>query len=116
LEQLSPLAQKGRLQLPSIPTECQSNYHLFFAIVPSFEMREGILEQMRTQGVRAAFHYVPLHNSPKGLELVGPLSLPVTEDLSARLVRMPLYFTMDDLEQDRAIATFLNSFENVDHR
>jgi dTDP-4-amino-4,6-dideoxygalactose transaminase len=114
-EQLSPLARKGRLQLPAIPTECQSNYHLFFAIVPTAEMRNAILEQMRNQGVRAVFHYVPLHNSPKGTELVGPLLLPVTEDLSARLVRMPLYYTMDNLEQDRAINTFINAFENVDH-
>jgi dTDP-4-amino-4,6-dideoxygalactose transaminase len=109
-DQLSPLAQNGRLQLPLIPTGCQSNYHLFFAVVSSLEMRDGILEQMRNQGVRAVFHYVPLHNSPKGIELTGEKSLPVTEEVSERLVRMPLYFTMDKSEQDHASRTFIDAF------
>ena len=112
-EALTPWKERGVLTLPTIPSNCLSNYHLFYAILPSQQVRDQVLEEMRQQGVRAVFHYVPLHNSPKGLELVGPLSLPITEDLSARLVRMPLYFTMTDEDQDRALAIFENALEHA---
>lgn len=99
----------GKIQLPAIPAECKSNFHLFYAVVSDSETRDSILEQMRRQGIRAVFHYVPLHNSPKGLELIGPLSLPVTEDLASRLVRLPLYYTMSESEQQLTSKIFIES-------
>ncbi|MGO8880044.1 MAG: DegT/DnrJ/EryC1/StrS family aminotransferase, partial [Desulfomonilaceae bacterium] len=48
------------------------------------------------QGVMAVFHYVPLHSSPAGKKY-GRMSddLPVTDDISSRLLRLPLYFEMN---------------------
>ena len=52
---------------------------------------------MRADDILTPFHYVPLHNSPAGRRLGRTAgALPVTEDLSARLVRLPLYPRMDD--------------------
>ena len=43
------------------------------------------------------FHYVPLHNSPAGRRLGRACGeLAVTEDLAARLVRLPLFPCMGD--------------------
>jgi dTDP-4-amino-4,6-dideoxygalactose transaminase len=66
-------------------------------------MRERALKSFRENGVRAVFHYVPLHSSPKGMELCGQHSLPVTEDLSARLVRLPFFHEIDTAEQNVVI-------------
>lgn len=107
LDSFAPLKRTGLISTPIIPSECVSNFHLFYAIVPDFETRERVLERMRQEGVRAVFHYVPLHNSPKGVELVGQQTLPVTEELSNRLIRMPLYFTLSPEEQDKVISTFI---------
>ena len=96
---LKPLEAAGLLQLPVIPEDCESNYHMFFVIAPNPEIRDHVLASMKDAGVRAVFHYVPLHNSPKGRELCGKLSLPVTEDLSARLIRLPFFHELDATEQ-----------------
>jgi len=64
-------------------------------------------------GIRAVFHYVPLHSSPKGRELVGDMRLPLTEDLSERLIRMPFYFGMTDEEQVTACASLCESIVQV---
>jgi dTDP-4-amino-4,6-dideoxygalactose transaminase len=112
-ENLRPLQVQGVLQLPQIPSNCQSNFHLFHVIVESAALRDAVLEQMRQDGVRAVFHYVPLHASPKGRELVGDVSLPVTEDLSSRLIRMPFYYDMTDTEQQRVIECFVNALSQA---
>jgi dTDP-4-amino-4,6-dideoxygalactose transaminase len=102
---LKPLEAEGLLQLPVIPEDCESNYHLFFVVLPSAEQRDGVLARMKADGVRSVFHYVPLHSSPKGLELVGKLRLPVTEDLSARLIRLPFFHGMTASDQAECISS-----------
>jgi dTDP-4-amino-4,6-dideoxygalactose transaminase len=100
---LKPLEAEGLLQLPVIPEDCESNYHLFFVILPSAAERDRVLERMKADGVRSVFHYVPLHSSPKGRELVGEMRLPVTEDLSARLIRLPFFHGMTANDQSECL-------------
>jgi dTDP-4-amino-4,6-dideoxygalactose transaminase len=109
---LKPLEVEGLLQLPVIPEDCDSNYHLFYVILPDWLQRDEMLERMRTDEVRSVFHYVPLHSSPKGRELVGDMVLQVTEDLSARLLRMPMYYNLSAEEQQRAIASFVTNLKS----
>jgi dTDP-4-amino-4,6-dideoxygalactose transaminase len=72
------------------------------------------MEQLRVDGVRVVFHYVPLHNSPKGRELVGDVSLPVTEDLSPRLIRMPFFHDLTDAEQQTTIDALSRAVHRLD--
>jgi dTDP-4-amino-4,6-dideoxygalactose transaminase len=56
----------------------------------------------------SAFHYQPLNASPMGLRVSpGAPRCPVTEDLSDRLLRLPLFNAMSDAEQDRVIEAAL---------
>jgi dTDP-4-amino-4,6-dideoxygalactose transaminase len=109
---LQPLEAEGLLQLPMIPEECDSNYHLFYVILPTALKRDEALDQMRNDGVKSVFHYVPLHNSPKGKELVGEQVLPVTEELSARLLRMPMYFNLSAEEQEKAVMSLVSALKS----
>lgn len=90
--------------LPFIPDYCMHNAHLFYLLLPSKELRNAFISQMRSQGVLTPFHYVPLHSSPAGRKLgrsSGDLS--VTDDTSDRLVRLPLYPGVS-ADQDRILA------------
>lgn len=100
---LKPFEAEGFLRLPVIPEDCESNFHLFYVLLPTAEHRDSVLDLMRARQIRAVFHYVPLHNSPMGRELVGDLSLPVTEDLSARLIRLPFFHDLRQEEQQSVI-------------
>ena len=113
---LKPLEAEGLLQLPHIPEDCQSNYHLFFVLVPNAELRCEVLDRMRNAGIRAVFHYVPLHKSPKGLELCGETSLPLTEALSERLIRLPFYHDMTEAEQENVISTISDALRSPSRR
>lgn len=111
---LKPLEAEGLLQLAAIPEDCESNFHLLFVILPTADMRDHALSAMNQAGIRAVFHYVPLHNSPKGRELCGERSLPVTEDLSMRLIRLPFYHEMTHTDQDAVIQVLVDAVGNRD--
>ena len=82
LDQLQPLADQGRLQLPMIPEYCQSNYHLFHILLPTQDIRDALLKHLNSRGIHAVFHYVPLHSSPAGIRLSGEsVHLPITDSI-----------------------------------
>jgi dTDP-4-amino-4,6-dideoxygalactose transaminase len=95
-EALAPFQGRG-LGAPTVPPHCRHNAHLYYVILPTAEAREALIGRMREDGIMTPFHYVPLHSSPAGRRLGRAAGgLPVTEDLSARLVRLPLYPRMGD--------------------
>lgn len=101
---LTQLAREGLLRLPHVPENCEIHYRNFYVILNEAAARDGMLAYLRTQGVTATFHYVPLHCSPMGAKLgyrVGDLA--ATEDLSARLLRLPAFVEITRGEQDRVI-------------
>ena len=104
-----PLESASLASLPVIPADCQSNFHLFYLLLPSAEQRDDLLQKMQHRQVRALFHYVPLHNSPIGVRLNCNTPLPLTEQLSARLIRLPFYYALTADEQYH-IVELVNQF------
>ena len=100
LEHLSPLQEQGLLGLPFVPRECQINYHLFYILLNEPSTRDGLMAYLKDNQIQAVFHYVPLHTSPMGNRLgYNEGDLPLTEDLSARLLRLPFYYDITKEEQ-----------------
>jgi dTDP-4-amino-4,6-dideoxygalactose transaminase len=94
---LEPLEEAGLLRRPVVPAGCTHSGHLFYVLLPTSEMRNQMLQALNERGVHAVFHYLPLHSSPGGVRfgrLGGPVS--VTDDVSARLLRLPLWMGMGD--------------------
>ncbi len=84
---------------PVIPGLCQHNAHMYYLLSHSLAHRTSIIELMRQQGVNTVFHYVPLHSSPGG-KRYGRTSglLTQTDELAARLLRLPLWVGVDTKE------------------
>ncbi len=94
---------KGLVRRPVIPEECQHNAHMYYLLLPKPEKRKSFLEGLNQSGINAVFHYVPLHSSPAGQKygrVAGPLD--VTVEMSARIVRLPLWIGMEN-EQEAVI-------------
>ena len=103
-QHLKPLEAEGLLTLPHIPEDCRSNYHMFYVLLPDQEARDGLLAYLNQSGIHAVFHFVPLHNSPMGQSFgYREGDLPVSEGLSGRLLRLPLYFDISEDEQRRVV-------------
>lgn len=104
---LQGLASWGKahdVRLPSVPDHCEQSHHVFQLQMPSAAARDGFIDHMKRRGIHCVFHYVPLHLSPMGLKLGGrPGDCPVTESVSARLVRLPLFHDLQQNDQERII-------------
>jgi dTDP-4-amino-4,6-dideoxygalactose transaminase len=107
LEALAGLAGEGRLRLPVIPRDCEPNWHIFHVRFPSGEERDRVLAEMRRRGINCSFHFVPLHSSPFGTSRLGCRegSLPITEEVSRTLLRLPLHAELTDDDVRRVIET-----------
>ena len=110
-QELLPLADKGLLQLPVIPPECGTNHHLFHVILRNGKMRDDLLNYLKSKGVGAVFHYIPLHLSPIGRSMgYRKGQFPVTESVSARLARLPFYYALKMEEQAYVIKSIKQFF------
>ncbi|MDY6971174.1 MAG: dTDP-4-amino-4,6-dideoxygalactose transaminase [Thermodesulfobacteriota bacterium] len=111
LETLRPLEDKGLLKLPVIPPECSPCGHLFFIILNDEESRDELMKYLKSKGIGAVFHYLPLHLSPVGLSLgYAEGQLPVTEKISCRLLRLPLFYELEREEQDQVVGSIRSFF------
>ena len=102
LENLSRLEELELLSIPRTPPGCETNFHMFYVLLRDGKSRDGLMSHLKQNGISAVFHYVPLHTSAMG-ETLGYKEgdFPLTEDLSARLLRLPFYadLTREDQQQ-----------------
>lgn len=99
-EAFRPLAEAGRVELPVVPEGCVHNAHMFYLKVADLAERTALIAHLKSRGVLAVFHYVPLHSSPAGLRFGRFDGEDVyTTRESDRLVRLPMYYGLT--EQDR---------------
>jgi dTDP-4-amino-4,6-dideoxygalactose transaminase len=91
---LKDLQDQNKLRLPIINDFAKTNYHMFYIILNSEEERNGLMDYLKADGIHSVFHYIPLHESPYSREKFGNFSLPVTENLSRRLLRLPMYYSL----------------------
>jgi len=112
-ELLQPVAESGHLRLPHIPDSCRSNHHMFYVLLEDQETRDRLIESLRAANISTVFHYIPLHSSPMG-QTFGYVDgdLPVTENVSRCLLRLPFYFELTADEQEH-IASHIRLFFDV---
>jgi dTDP-4-amino-4,6-dideoxygalactose transaminase len=97
-------ARRRDVRLPFIPAHCEQPHHLYYLLLPSLRERQAFIAHMKAREILTPFHYVPLHSSEMGRRFGGAAGdCPITEDISDRLVRLPLYTSLTDEEQARVI-------------
>ncbi|MEZ6317465.1 MAG: dTDP-4-amino-4,6-dideoxygalactose transaminase [Phycisphaerales bacterium] len=97
---LADWAAREGVTLPTVPDHCRQAYHMFYMLMPTNDDRDALIAHLKARDISAVFHYVPLHLSAMGRQFGGkPGDCPVTEDVSARLVRLPFYNAMTPGEQ-----------------
>jgi len=76
-----------------IPISKEGNGHVFYIKHPD---RDLIASNLKSIGISAYFHYVPLHSSPYGLKSSAFNGEDVhTSNEAAKLLRLPLYYGLD---------------------
>jgi len=98
LKKLESLSSK--IILPIVSKGTDPNWHIFAIRVPR-SSRNHIIKDLKSYGIEAAFHYLPLHTSVMGKSLgYKKGGLPITEEVSSTLIRLPIYPQLKKSEMD----------------
>ena len=82
---------------------------MFYLLMPDLENRQALIAHLKAQNIYSVFHYLPLHLSEAGRKFGGKEGdCPVTEDVSDRLLRLPFYNDLTELDQARVVAEIKN--------
>lgn len=90
------LEASGRVRRPIVPAHCTHNAHMYYLLLRDLDDRSRFIARLKERGIHCVFHYQPLHLSPQGLRSSRSAgALPVTVDISDRLVRLPLWLGLE---------------------
>ena len=107
------LEKEGLIRRPIVPMDCQHNAHMYYIILPSLAVRSQLIEYLKKQGISTTLHYVPLHSSPAGKKYARSSgSLAQTDSLVDRLLRLPLFVSLEDESISRIIEHTTLSLRN----
>ena len=104
--ELEELANKELITLPTIPKHCIHNAHMFYLKVKNLKIRTHLLKFLKSNNILSVFHYVPLHSSKAGEnfgKFIGQ-NLNTTSE-SERLIRLPIYYGLDNTEVNYIVNT-----------
>lgn len=108
--QLQPLKEADLIELPFVPENCTHNAHMFYIKTKDLEERQELIGYLKSKGIAAVFHYIPLHSSPAG-QKYGTFSGEdrYTTKESERLLRLPMYYGLEKKQIDYIVKT-VNEF------
>ena len=94
---------------PKLLTDFETNFHAFWVMFDSISECDFVREALQMEGIAAYIGYVPLHSSKVGRALGNkPDDLPLTEEYSQRILRLPLHNNMT-AEESNHVAKRLHS-------
>lgn len=108
-----PLADAGKVELPTVPPDCQHNGHMFYLKLKDLQERTDFIKFMDDNGVNCVFHYIPLHSAPAGKKYCrfhGENQFTTRE--SERLVRLPMYYGLSAEYLNTVIDAVKNFWRN----
>ena len=110
---LRPRQEQFNFRCPIIPADRHPAWHMYYLLVESRHERDGLLAHLAGAGINATFHFVPLHSSPGGVKVTDREShCPVSDEMSGRLIRLPLFYDLKASDQDRVCESVLEFFEH----
>jgi dTDP-4-amino-4,6-dideoxygalactose transaminase len=112
-QHLSDWAQQHNVRLPVVPPHCEQVFHMFHMLLPTPGERDALIAYLKEQRILSVFHYLPLHLSDMGRSFGGRVGdCPVTEDVSRRIVRLPLFNDLGEAQQTRVVDAVLGFYNS----
>jgi len=93
----------NHFDIPSIPKFATNNAHMYYLVCKSEKIRRKLIKALKDNGIWAVFHYLSLHSSPYYLDKHDERELPNCDTYAECLVRLPLFYSLDEREQARII-------------
>jgi dTDP-4-amino-4,6-dideoxygalactose transaminase len=109
-QMLEPEATALGFEVPATPGDRDYAYHLYYVLLADLDTRTRVTAELRRQGIGAAFHFVPLHDSDAGRRFAaGASHCPVTDEIAGRLLRLPLHNALTPADAERVSEALLDT-------
>ena len=109
-----PFVRKGKIKVQSVPSYCETNYHGFYVVFETEEVRQKFINFMKSKEISPYIGYLPLHSSKMGKALGNdPRNLPITNKIADCIVRLPLYNSMTREEVEYVCANMSEFFKSL---
>ena len=102
---------KYNVKIQDISYVSKSNYSSFYLLLENLEQRNNLINFLKNNDISSQFHYIPLHNSPMGKKISSPKNMKKTEFASDGIVRLPIYPSLKQSEQEYIKEKIIEFFE-----
>jgi len=101
-----------KITLPFVNYRGISSAHIMPVLLPFGMKRHEFMEYMKKQGIQTSNHYPPIHLFTSYKDHGNPANagLPITEDVAAREVTLPLYPSMTETDIRMVVQAIQESF------
>ncbi|PKP09595.1 MAG: dTDP-4-amino-4,6-dideoxygalactose transaminase, partial [Bacteroidetes bacterium HGW-Bacteroidetes-3] len=103
---LKDWAINNNIKTMTTPNDATNNAHMFYLVCESLEQRTAIIAHLKSCDILAVFHYISLHSSPYYKEKHDGRELINSDNFTARLVRLPMYYELDVEEVVKKIVKY----------
>jgi dTDP-4-amino-4,6-dideoxygalactose transaminase len=80
-----------------------SSHHIFYLLTETPDDRTALVRHMKSHGIQAPFHYLPLEQTPFGQKF-SQTPCPVSTKVAETLIRLPMFEELTDSEVQRVIS------------
>ena len=108
---LKELEERGLIELPVIPSNCEHNAHMFYIKCKNLEERTQLIKHLKDNDILSVFHYIPLHSAEAGIRygrFHGKDEFTTRE--SERLLRLPLYYELEEEKTRYIVEKIINYY------
>jgi dTDP-4-amino-4,6-dideoxygalactose transaminase len=110
-DNLASLGEQEYIELPQIPEWATNNAHMFYIVCRSLDERTRLVAHLKQRNILSVFHYLSLHASPFYADKHDGRALPNSDRYTDRLLRLPMYYELKDLQVDRVCAAIKEFFD-----
>lgn len=104
--ELNKWAESNNVGVPTLPEYSEHTSHIYFLRFKSGEIRNKFIAYMKENGIQTLFHYQALHKTPYA-KRYNPNDCPNASLVTDTLVRLPIYNSMTNEEQDYVLRKIL---------
>ena len=115
-DELKYLEDNGSISLPHIPDYATNNAHMFYIVCRSLTERSELIARLKENQVMAVFHYISLHKSPYYINSHDGRELPMSDLYTDNLLRLPFYYGLEKIEQEKVIDLIKGFYNKVDRQ
>ena len=105
-KKMEVIANSLSIQLPQVTNYTTNNAHMFYITFKNLEQRIKYIQKLKDNNILAVFHYISLHSSPYYKDKHDGRVLANSDRYTDTLLRLPLFFDLNEQEIDQIVAFF----------